>query len=117
MPGQPNAHLLADVPGRWEPATLAGTLHGQGWGAAMGFPGIVPDDGGGEVEGFVFSSEQLPAHWARLDAFEGEGYDRVAARAKLAGGAEVDAWVYALPAGDHGPALHAAACDPAERAR
>jgi gamma-glutamylcyclotransferase (GGCT)/AIG2-like uncharacterized protein YtfP len=116
-PGRPNAHVLADVPGRWEPATVAGTLHGQGWGAAMGFPGIVLGAGSGEVEGLVFSSEQLPAHWARLDAFEGEGYDRVATRARLAGGAEVDAWIYALPTCERSPARRAAACDPPGHAR
>lgn len=116
-PGRPNAHLLADVPGCWEPATVAGTLHRQGWGAAMGFPGIVLGEGGGEVEGFVFSSEQLPAHWARLDAFEGDGYDRVMARVKLAGGAVVDACLYALPVDDRGPAWCAAVRDPREHAR
>ena len=33
-------------------------------------------------------------HWARLDAFEGEEYDRVVAPAKRTDGQEVDAHVY-----------------------
>jgi len=42
------------------------------------------------------TSAGLPAHWQRLDAFEGEGHVRVVVRARLAGGSTVDAWVYAL---------------------
>ncbi len=35
-PGRPNAHILAEVPGSWEPASVTGTLRAEGWGAAMG---------------------------------------------------------------------------------
>lgn len=116
-PGRPNAHVLADVPGQWQPATVSGTLRKEGWGAAVGYPGIVLDACGGEVDGFLFSSGHLPAHWARLDAFEGEGYERVMAEAKLADGTIVDAHVYALrgasrrpPDGQQRqPAMHRAA--------
>jgi len=95
-PGHPNAHVLADVPGRWEPATVTGTLRGDGWGAAMGYPGIVLDAVGGEVEGAIFSSRQLPLHWDALDAFEGEGYERVMTTARLRDGTAVNVHVYAL---------------------
>lgn len=95
-PGKPNAHVLADVPGRWEPATVTGTLHAEGWGAAIGFPGIVLDAHGDDVHGLVFSSDELSAHWARLDAFEGDGYERVLTTARLADGTSVDAFIYAL---------------------
>lgn len=95
-PGRPNAHLLSDIPGTWQPATVTGTLFQEGWGAAIGYPGIVLDEHGGEVEGFLFCSEALDEHWARLDEFEGEGYERVIARAKLADGTAVDAYIYAL---------------------
>ncbi|HEY5852354.1 MAG TPA: gamma-glutamylcyclotransferase family protein [Lysobacter sp.] len=95
-PGRPNAHVLADVPGTWEPGTVRGTLFAQGWGAAIGYPGIVLDASGDDVPGLVFSSEQLPAHWARLDEFEGDGYQRVLARARLGDGSAVDAYVYTL---------------------
>ena len=71
-PGRKNAHVLANVPGTWEPATVRGTLHEQGWGAALGYPGIVLSEDGTEVRGFVFSSPDLPAHWDRLDAFEAD---------------------------------------------
>ena len=41
-------------------------------------------------------SPNLAAHWPALDAFEGEDYAREAAKAALADGTEVEAWVYAL---------------------
>ena len=95
-PGRPNEHVLADVPGEWEPATVTGTLLQEGWGAAAGYPGIVLDKHGGEVEGFLFSSERLAEHWARLDEFEGEGYERVVTTVKLKDGTVVDAYIYKL---------------------
>jgi gamma-glutamylcyclotransferase (GGCT)/AIG2-like uncharacterized protein YtfP len=95
-PGRDNAHVLADVPGTWEPAVATGTLRAQGWGAALGFPGIVLDPQGGEVRGLVFTSDELKRHWARLDAFEGEGYVRVTTSVRLDDGRRVDACVYAL---------------------
>lgn len=95
-PGRPNEHVLADVPGEWEPATVTGTLFQEGWGEAAGYPGIVLDEHGGEVEGFLFSSESLAEHWDRLDEFEGEGYERVLTTVKLKDGSAVDAYIYRL---------------------
>ena len=95
-PGRPNEHILADVPGTWEPATVIGTLYPEGWGAAAGYPGIVLDEDGGEVEGLLFSSESLAGHWERLDAFEGEGYERVLTRATRKDGTTVNAYIYKL---------------------
>ena len=95
-PGRPNEHVLADIPGKWEPATVLGTLFPEGWGAAAGYPGVVLDERGREVEGFVFSCESLGEHWVRLDEFEGEGYERVLTRAKLTDGTTVDAYIYRL---------------------
>jgi gamma-glutamylcyclotransferase (GGCT)/AIG2-like uncharacterized protein YtfP len=95
-PGRTNAHVLAPLRGTWQPASIRGTLHAEGWGAAEGYPGVVLDERGGEVRGLLFSSEELPAHWARLDAFEGEGYRRDAVVAVLEDGTRVDAHVYVL---------------------
>jgi gamma-glutamylcyclotransferase (GGCT)/AIG2-like uncharacterized protein YtfP len=95
-PGRPNAHVLADVPGKWEPATVIGKLFQEGWGAAAGYPGIVLDERGGEIEGLLFSSDELAEQWARLDEFEGEGYERVVTKAKLKDGSVVPAYVYRL---------------------
>ena len=95
-PGRPNAHVLADVPGEWEPATVTGRLFQEGWGAAAGYPGIVLDENGDEIEGFLFTSDRLAEHWARLDEFEGDGYERVVTMAKLKDGSGVDAYIYRL---------------------
>ena len=68
-PGRPNAHVLADVSGTWEPATVKGPLRQEGWGAAVGCPGIVLDNSGTDVQGFLFSSGELTALWTQLDEF------------------------------------------------
>lgn len=107
-PGRPNEHVLADVPGKWETATVTGTLLQEGWGAAVGYPGIVLDKHGLEVEGFLFSSERLAEHWARLDEFEGEGYERVLTTVKLKDGKAVDAYIYQLSG--NGSPLNPRAC-------
>jgi gamma-glutamylcyclotransferase (GGCT)/AIG2-like uncharacterized protein YtfP len=95
-PGRPNEHVLAEIPGTWEPATVRGRLIQEGWGAAAGYPGIVLDERGDEVAGLLFSAVSLDQHWARVDEFEGEGYERVPTRATLADGTVVDAYVYQL---------------------
>ena len=48
------------------------------------------------MPGLLFRSDDLPAHWDRLDAFEGEGYDRVLTTVHLHTGEDVRAYVYAL---------------------
>lgn len=95
-PGKPNEHVLANVPGNWEPASVRGTLRQAGWGAAIGFPGITLDERGDEIHGLVFSSNELAAHWPRLDQLEGDEYERTLTSAKLADGTQVDAYIYEL---------------------
>jgi gamma-glutamylcyclotransferase (GGCT)/AIG2-like uncharacterized protein YtfP len=97
-PGRPNEHVLAGVAGEWKPATVTGTLLQEGWGAAAGYPGIVLDADGAAVEGLLFSSEHLAGHWARLDEFEGEGYERVLTTATLKDGTVLQAYIYQLSA-------------------
>lgn len=104
-PGRPNEAVLAEVPGTWQPATVRGGLLQRGWGAGIGFPGIVLDEGGPEVHGMLFSSEQLNSHWERLDHFEGEGYERVLTSTGVQGGETAVAYVYAV----RGPSAASAA--------
>jgi gamma-glutamylcyclotransferase (GGCT)/AIG2-like uncharacterized protein YtfP len=94
-PGRPNDHVLADIPGKWEPGTVRGTLLQEGWGAKVGYPGIVLDQAGDEVQGFLFSSDALAQHLPRLDAFEGSGYERIETSVRLDEGL-VDAYIYVL---------------------
>ena len=77
-PGRPNHKILDGMNGRWMKGRVKGHLKEEGWGAELGFPGLVLDDAGSEVALDIFVSADLPDHWDRLDAFEGEGYRRVA---------------------------------------
>ena len=99
QPGGPNEHVLADVAGEWVPAILKGRLVDAGWGASMGYPGIVIDESGDDVQGQVLASTELNAIWPELDAFEGEEYERVTATVTLGTGERVEASVYALRTG------------------
>jgi gamma-glutamylcyclotransferase (GGCT)/AIG2-like uncharacterized protein YtfP len=94
-PGRPNHSQLEVLDGRWSPGKLRGRLVDAGWGASLGYPGLVLDPHGGMIEVHVFESPDLPAHWSRLDEFEGPGYRRVVTKVRLPGG-EVDASVYVL---------------------
>ena len=47
------------------------------WGAALGYPALMLDPTGPAVAAQVVESTHLPAHWPRLDEFEGPGYQRV----------------------------------------
>lgn len=94
-PGRANHHLLADLRGRWLTGAVRGRLVDEGWGAAQGYPAIILDESAAPVACHVFESKDLPAHWARLDAFEGEEYERVPVAVTLDDGGEVDAMIYA----------------------
>lgn len=94
-PGRSNHHEVAMLRGRWIDGTVRGHLHQSGWGAALGFPGLVLDDAGPVVPVQVLESADLLAHWERLDTFEGPGYERVLVAVQTADGV-LDAWLYAL---------------------
>jgi len=95
-PGRPNEHVLEAIGGSWETATVNGNLSHAGWGSELGYPGIDLNEHGGEVDGFLFTSENLSGHWAALDKFEGDAYERVQAKVKLKDGIIVDAYIYTL---------------------
>lgn len=96
MPGCENAHLLESIGGTWGQGTVYGSLLDQGWGAGMGYPGIVLDNTGNCVEGYVFYSEHLSEHWDALDEFEGEEYARVPVDVTTENGEIVTAFIYSV---------------------
>lgn len=98
-PGRSNEHILADVDGQWQPGKVYGQLCNAGWGAELGYPGLILDNGTQQVAGQVFTSEQLSIHWHRLDAFEGAQYTRVLTDVELDSGAIIQAYVYTLAQG------------------
>ena len=101
QPERENAHILNEIGGTWQAATVQGIYYPRGWGAAADFPGIVLDPHGDSVPGFLFNSDNLVNHWSSLDEFE-DGYDRVTVIAVTDEGREVTAWIYQLQPQEQG---------------
>lgn len=95
-PGRPNAHIMENIGGTWLNGSVEGTLEQKGWGAEMGYPGIVLDKSGNRVNGFLFSSENLTANWKVLDDFEGEEYERVPVEVITEHGEKIQSSIYML---------------------
>jgi gamma-glutamylcyclotransferase (GGCT)/AIG2-like uncharacterized protein YtfP len=85
-PGRVNNGQLSKLSGYWCQGTVRGRLVEAGWGAKLGFLGLILDTSGDAIEVHVFESADLPSHWPRLDAFEGEGYRRVVTQASTQDG-------------------------------
>ena len=98
-PSRPNEHVLIAIGGTWEAASVNGYLKPQGWGAELGYPGIVLDETGDEIKGYIFCSENLKYHWAALDEFEGKEYQRVLIKVKTKNKIALDAYIYILREG------------------
>lgn len=98
-PGRPNHHVLEPLGGRWFEGTVRGRLVDEGWGAAMGYPGIVLDDDAPAVDVWVLESDRLRDFWARLDEFEGPGYKRTDVEVESEAG-HVTVEIYVLSAVD-----------------
>lgn len=96
QPGGPNEHVLTEIGGSWAPAIIKGKLIESGWGASMGYPGLIIDEGGSDIQGYLFSSENLSRQWTLLDEFEGEEYERILAPVTLLSGEPMQAYVYVL---------------------
>ena len=98
-PGRPNDHQLDGLEGRWLEGFVYGRLVDAGWGASFGFPALILDPEGTAIHVHVFESVDLPAHWSRLDDFEGSSYQRVVTKVHTPTGA-VDSCIYVLGAQD-----------------
>ena len=93
--GKVNHNQLAALRGTWSPGTLRGRLTDAGWGATIGFPGLVLDPTAESLGVQVFESADLAEHWPRLDVFEGPGYRRVLTEICTESGVR-QAWVYVV---------------------
>jgi len=76
-PGESNHSQLGPLSGFWEEGSVRGHLERVGWGEAIGFPGMRWDPEGEAIRVKLFTSEDLPTHWQRLDEFEGADYRRI----------------------------------------
>lgn len=95
-PGEENAHIMDGMVGTWQKASVKGKRFAIGWGVHSGHPGLVPDESGEPVNGLIFTSDDLPAHWDRLDKFEGVDYRRVPIMATLESGNKVKTQIYSV---------------------
>jgi gamma-glutamylcyclotransferase (GGCT)/AIG2-like uncharacterized protein YtfP len=88
------ADILGRVIGRPAPAGEPARLHGHARHPVRGqdYPGLVAAPGA-TVAGRLYRGI-TPADWARLDAYEGDDYERVAVQVALPGGGQQAAWVY-----------------------
>ena len=93
-PGRSNHHQLDGLTGEWRKGSVRGRLIAEGWAATEGYPALFLDPQGVAIEIQLFTSADLPAHWRRLDDFEGPGYSRVPVCVAL-GDEAIDAWIYA----------------------
>lgn len=77
-PGRANCGQLAPLRGDWHSGlNVRGRLRRGAHGSAAGYPLLHCSPSGPPVPVELFVSDDLPAHWARLDAFEGECYVRL----------------------------------------
>ncbi len=89
-PGKSNHHQLADLRGDWRHGFVRGRLYPVGANV-----GLVLDKTGPAVPVQVFTSPDLPAHWAKLDEFEGSEYPRARVGVEC-GGETLEAYIYVI---------------------
>jgi len=97
-PGEQNHDVLSDIAGEWEQATINGALMNEGWGAGHGCPGLIPSSEAPEVQGYLFTSNELAENWDMLDTFEGDDYQRERVKVTLSNGVELESYIYAISA-------------------
>ncbi len=93
-PGETNHGVMSQISGKWQSAHLQGNLINPNWRTEGGYPSFELNQNADWVQGMIFSSDHLPDHWSRLDAFEGQGYVRSAAIAKTRDNQLVEVFVY-----------------------
>ena len=96
MPGRENHHLVSGIAGHWQRGSMSGRLYPEGIGKSAGYPVLVCDDSANLIGGWVLESDELSAHWLRLDEFEGDAYRRIVSDVLLENGSWGKAFVYVL---------------------
>ncbi len=59
-PGKINHHVIKGIKGQWSEGYVRGKLYEDGWGSNLGFPGIIWNPDGSEVNVHLFVSKHLP---------------------------------------------------------
>lgn len=91
-PGEVNHHLVANIKGEWIDGTVSGEI--GSWRQYLRFLHNTVNAQTLAVK--LLISAELPNHWERLDAFEGEAYERIVIEAETARGT-VRGCIYAKP--------------------
>ena len=65
-PNRENAHILGEMKGDWEKASVHGTVHILDWGPDMGLPALVLNEQDSQIEGYLFSAEKLQQNWQMI---------------------------------------------------
>lgn len=94
-PGRENHEQVEKLKGHWMEGTVRGHATTNSKGRWVGYPGFILDPAGAEIPVFILQSDDLPAHWPHLDAFEGEAYRRVVTTAQTVGGS-IEVSIYEL---------------------
>ena len=98
-PGESMEHMLSSIGGSWEKGTVRGEFIEANEIPGFPYPGVILDDEGGTIEGYLFTSEYLSGHWKKLDRYEGSSYRRVITEVTLDDGTVLDAFIYELRIG------------------
>ncbi|MDQ0562322.1 gamma-glutamylcyclotransferase (GGCT)/AIG2-like uncharacterized protein YtfP [Rhizobium mesoamericanum] len=93
--GKRDSDQLRDLDGRWRSGKIWGRLLDAEWDSDLGFPGLILGEHAYEIPVLLFESADLPKHWERLDALQGERYQRVTTIVDV-DGEQIEACVYAL---------------------
>jgi gamma-glutamylcyclotransferase (GGCT)/AIG2-like uncharacterized protein YtfP len=98
-PNAPNHHIVEHINGSWQQGIVRGKLRQYGWGADLGyfaFQHTPEGEAATAIKAHVLLSKELPANWAYLDEFEGEGYKRILAKYELDNGQIGVGFIYAM---------------------
>ncbi len=97
-PDRINHNKVEHIAGQWCKGIIRGQLEKIGWGADLGYWGYKKTNSENDkvIDAFILFSDELSTHYAALDDFEGEEYERVLAIFELDTGEIGVGNVYAL---------------------
>lgn len=93
-PGAPNHGQLRSIAGHWRQGWIHGDLLPEGWGSANGYPALRWRPAGPRVPAWLLESREMPAHWERIDEYEGGDYQRRPIPFETAGGGTIEGYCY-----------------------
>lgn len=93
-PGAPNHGEVRSITGHWRQGWIHGDLLPEGWGSANGYPALRWRQAGPRVPAWLLESREMPAHWKRLDDYEGAEYQRRPIPFEIPGGGTAEGYCY-----------------------